>query len=148
MKDKLGWKIVQEFVVLGPKSIASSKSVWKIIKQYCNTSKGSEVILLFTEKKKIALCANDSQRILIPDRVILYQYGVSPGILCKEKLKRHSKIKKLNIMINFNDIPGENTQEHNPHWWNIPQQPNRILIARGSGSWIKKNQCTLFNSII
>ena len=51
-------------------------------------------------------------------------------------------------MINFNDIPGENTQERNPHWWNISQQPNRILIARGSGSWIKKNQCTLFNSII
>lgn len=52
MKDKLGGKIVQEFVVLGSKSIAISKSVWKIIKQYCNSSKGSEVILLFTGKKK------------------------------------------------------------------------------------------------
>ena len=34
----------------------------------------------------------------------------------------------MKIMINFDDIAGENTQQHNPHWLQIPNHRYRILI--------------------
>ena len=40
----------------------------------------------------------------------------------------------MNIMINFEEVAGEYSQEHNPHWPQIPDHPNRILIIGGSGS--------------
>lgn len=36
---------------------------------------------------------------------------------------------KINIMINFNKVTVENTQEHNPRWSKISNHPYRILIA-------------------
>lgn len=41
------------------------------------------------------------------------------------------------IMINFDDIIGENAQEHNPYKRQIPDDPYRILIVSGSGSRIR-----------
>ena len=47
-------------------------------------------------------------------------------------------------MINFDDVTNENVKEHNPHWPQNPDQPQRILIIGGSGS-VKIN--LLFNLI-
>ena len=52
--------------------------------------------------------------------------------------------KKFNIMINFDDIRGENRQEHNPDLREIFVHPNIILIIGGSGS-VKTN--TLLNLV-
>ena len=32
-------------------------------------------------------------------------------------------------MINFDEVTGVNTQEHNPHWSRIPDHPYRLLIV-------------------
>ena len=37
-------------------------------------------------------------------------------------------------MINFDEVTGENTKEHNPRWPQTPGHPYRILTAGGSGS--------------
>ena len=37
-------------------------------------------------------------------------------------------------MINFENVTGGNTQEHNPRWLQIPDHPYSILIIGGSGS--------------
>ena len=37
-------------------------------------------------------------------------------------------------MFNFDYITKEDTKEHNPNCPEIPEHPNRILIAAGSGS--------------
>ena len=44
------------------------------------------------------------------------------------------KNEKLNILINFGDVIGENTQEHNPHWPQIADYLYRILIVGRSRS--------------
>ena len=36
-------------------------------------------------------------------------------------------------MINFEDVTGENIQEQNPDWLQIPEHSYRILIVGGSG---------------
>lgn len=36
---------------------------------------------------------------------------------------------KINIMINFDKVTVENTQEHNPRWSKISNHSYRILIA-------------------
>ena len=41
---------------------------------------------------------------------------------------------KLNILINFDDATGENRQEHNPCWPQIPNHPYGMLIVRISAS--------------
>ena len=46
-----------------------------------------------------------------------------------------AKKKDFNIIINFDEVTGENTQEHNSHWPQIPDHPYRILIIGESGSW-------------
>ena len=40
----------------------------------------------------------------------------------------------MNIIINFEDVTREKRQEHNARWKQIPDHPNRILVAGGSGS--------------
>ena len=42
--------------------------------------------------------------------------------------------KKMNTMINFDEVTTENTQKDNPHWPRIPDHPYRILTVGGSGS--------------
>ena len=37
-------------------------------------------------------------------------------------------------MVNFNDVTGENIEEHNTSWPQIPDHYCRILIIGGSGS--------------
>ena len=81
---------------------------------------------------KIALGDNDDNRIQTPDGVISYPYGIGSGIVSKAKLMRHPKIKEMNITINYDEVSGENSQEHNPHWSRIPDHPYRMLIAGGS----------------
>ena len=66
--------------------------------------------------------------------MISYTYGASLGILCKAELMRHVKTKKRNIMINFDEVTGENRQEHNPDWPELPDHPYRVPIAGGSKS--------------
>ena len=39
------------------------------------------------------------------------------------------KNEKFNIMINFDKVTVENTQERNPRWSKISNHPYRILIA-------------------
>ena len=52
--------------------------------------------------------------------------------------------KKIQKMINFDDVKKEETNEHHPNWLEIPDHPYRILIIGGSGSG-KTN--SLFNLI-
>ena len=47
--------------------------------------------------------------------------------------------KEVNIMINFDEVTGENTQKHNLHWLQILDHPYRILTADGSVSEKKTN---------
>ena len=42
--------------------------------------------------------------------------------------------KKLNMMISFHEMPGENTQKHYPCCPQSPDHPYRILIVGSSGS--------------
>ena len=44
------------------------------------------------------------------------------------------KKKKMNIMINFDEVTGENIQEPNSQWLQIFDNPYRILIVDDSGS--------------
>ena len=44
------------------------------------------------------------------------------------------KNKRLNIMINSDEVTGENIQEHHLYWSQIPNHPYRILIVGDSGS--------------
>lgn len=37
-------------------------------------------------------------------------------------------------MINFDEVTGENRQEHNPDWPELPDHPYRVPIAGGSKS--------------
>ena len=37
-------------------------------------------------------------------------------------------------MIYFNEVTGENTQEQNPYWSRVPDNPYRMLIVGGSES--------------
>ena len=50
-------------------------------------------------------------------------------------------------MINFDDVTKENTKEHNPHWLQIPDHPNRILIIGGSRSKKPNSLCNLINHL-
>ena len=38
-------------------------------------------------------------------------------------------------MTDFDEVIGRNTQEHNPHWPQIPNHSYRILIVGSFGSW-------------
>ena len=40
----------------------------------------------------------------------------------------------MNIMINCYKVIGENTQEHNPYWLQIPDHSYKILIVGSFGS--------------
>ena len=77
----------------------------------------------------IVLGDNDDKRIQTLDGVIFYPYGIGSGIVSKAKLMRHPKIKEMDITINFDEVTGGDSQEHNPHWSRIPDDPYRILIA-------------------
>ena len=65
------------------------------------------------------------------------------------KWKRRDSIKQCNKaiqkVINFVNVIKEETKEHNPNWWQIPDHPYRILIIGSSRSG-KTN--SLFNLII
>ena len=47
------------------------------------------------------------------------------------RIDETSKNRKLNTVIKFDDVTGENTQEQNLTWMRILDQPNRMLIGRG-----------------
>ena len=63
---------------------------------------------------------------------------------CKEEIIKQQYNKKIQKMINFDDVKKEETNEHHPNWLEIPDHPYRILIIGGSGSG-KTN--SLFNLI-
>ena len=50
---------------------------------------------------KIAFSASDDNKRETTDGVISNPYHIGSGIVCKENLMRHLKIKRLNITINF-----------------------------------------------
>lgn len=69
----------------------------------------SELCNVFREKvNKITLNADDDKGLQAIDIVISYSYATGPGRLCKE-LVRFQKIKKLNMIINFDKSARENT---------------------------------------
>ena len=45
-----------------------------------------------------------------------------------------AKNKNLNVIINLDEVAGENTQDPNSNWPQIPNHPYRILITGESGS--------------
>ena len=88
----------------------------------------SEAHNTFTEKiNRIVPHSNNDKRIKMSDEVTIYPQGY--------EFQRESGIdenKKLNIMINFNEVKEEKTKQHNPDWLKIPVHPYRILTAGGS----------------
>ena len=50
----------------------------------------------------------------------------------QNKIDETHKNKKLNIMINIDEVKEEKTLEHNLQWLQIPEHPYMILIVRGS----------------
>ena len=70
----------------------------------------SELCNVFRENvNKITLNADDDKGLQAIDLVISYPYATGPGRLCKVELVRFQKIKKLNMIINFNKSARENT---------------------------------------
>lgn len=49
-----------------------------------------------------------------------------------------NKNKKINIIINFNQVIGEKREKNDPHWLQFPDHLYRILRIAGSG-WDKTN---------
>ena len=56
-----------------------------------------------------------------------------PWEIVQRKTDETSKNEIINIIINFDEVTGENTQERNPRWPQIPDYRYRILIAADSG---------------
>ena len=50
------------------------------------------------------------------------------------RLQQRFRNKALNVMITFDKVTVENSQEHYRHWPRVPDHSYRILIAGGSGS--------------
>ena len=70
----------------------------------------SELCNVFREKvNKITLNADDDKGLQAIDIVISYSYATGPGRLCKAELVRFQKIKRLNMIINFDKSARENT---------------------------------------
>lgn len=81
----------------------------------------SKLYIVFMEKVNgIVLGGNDDERLQTFDWVTLYTYGTGPERMCESKLMRHPKIKKNNVMGNFDEVTGENKQADNPHWLRTP----------------------------
>ena len=163
MKDELGGQIMDEFEPLRPKiysytmhkSIDHKKS--KIQNEVCHQTRkknwglqkfpeNNKVVLrsqqrlrskadnVFTEKfSKIFFSAYVDKVIQSPDEVISIPYGTGPNRVCKEEFMRHPKIKKLNIMINFRELTGQNRQGHNVDRLQTSHHSYRILIVGGFG---------------
>ena len=124
MKDKLGGKITkgsypgdlrciaiskmkfllkrkqraQRSVLLDKKyNFKITKSVWRIIKQYRNHSKISEVMLIvYLRKSSTRLHLIEMMireyKLLMESYMELYLYSAIPGIVGKEELMKHLKI--------------------------------------------------------
>lgn len=52
----------------------------------------------------------------------------------KTKRNKTSENRELNMVLNFDEITGQNTKEQNPNWNQILHHPHRILIVHSSGS--------------
>ena len=86
---------------------------------------------MFTEK--VTESVNVDKRLEIPDGVQHIPKVTSAGIVCKNEIDRTCKNKKLSIMINFNDMAGENKKEHNIHCPQILDHPYKILMVSNFG---------------
>lgn len=132
----MGARIVEEFVALRPKmcsyltdnghvdkrTIARKKCAIKRVITFEDFKKclennrtilrtqqrcRIEAHIVFTKKvNKITLSANDDKRMQTPDG-FLWLWVLS-------RIFRAHKNRKLNIIISFDEVTGENTQEHNP----------------------------------
>ena len=51
------------------------------------------------------------------------------------------------MVLNFDEITGQNTKEHNPNWNQILHDPHKILIVHssGSGETIRPDSTTQIN---
>ena len=79
------------------------------------------------------------------DMIESYAYGTSRDLISEEEKIWCRKIaKKKKKKIKKNTVIKEETKEHNHNWPKIPNNPFRILITGGFGSW-KTN--SLFNWI-
>ena len=96
----------------------------------------SEAHNIFTDKLiDIALSTNAEKRIKTSDGVTPYLYGYGCYAESSEYRNIEYNTKKLNIIINFDKVLGENAQENKLHWSQIPgNHLYRILIIGGSGS--------------
>ena len=64
-----------------------------------------------------------------------YAYGMRKYLVSeKEEIKCNNMIKKIQKLINFDDVTKENKKEHNINWPEIWDHPYRMLIFKGSGS--------------
>ena len=59
----------------------------------------------------------------MPNGLISNLYGKGPGTVFKVELMRHPRIKQLNAKFNFDEVKGENRQEDNLRWPQIPEHP-------------------------
>ena len=65
----------------------------------------------------------------------------------KTKRNKTSENRELNMVLNFDEITGQNTKEHNPNWNQILHDPHKILIVHssGSGETIRTDSTTQIN---
>ena len=72
------------------------------------------------------------------DGVTSYPYLTGVWSVSKPEMIEYVKMKKMNKMINFNDVTGEKKQVHNPNWQQIFYHPHQIQIV-DSSRWRKTN---------
>ena len=71
---------------------------------------------LFIKKvNKIILLTNHNKRIQRLGELISYPNGTGPGRVSTKEFIKQPKVKKVDIMITFDNITGRNMQEHNSH---------------------------------
>ena len=167
-KDKLGGKIMIEFVMLTAKtyaclmdddteykkakgtkqSVMEKRHVWNYKDCLCS----HKIILKSQERfksdyhngyteeiNKIALSSNDDKRSQTFDK-IMYPYGTNAFKVCESEML--SKIQ----MIKLDDYANENKTKHNLKWPFILDHPYRILKIGGSGSGKRNALLNLINN--
>ena len=143
LRDGLCGKIMKEFVALRPKMFSCLTNVGSVTKKAKGTKKCVfRQEIKFQDYKEFYIQISESQHRFRSESHNVFFEKVNKNALnalmiramilqrkswnsVKRGIKKTPKNKKLNIMINVDEVTEENIQEHNPRWPQIPDHPYR-----------------------